>query len=162
MSGDRAPPFRKRRPFPRRVAECIEPLTKPVFQSHGFAEVRIIRDWALIVGPELARQATPHRLSFARGKNSDGTLTVLASSAAATLLQHMEPLILEKLATHFGYRAVTKLRIEHRAAPAPEIAPAPPQPKPPRAAATLPAPVADEELRDALTRLAQALQRADG
>ena len=101
---------RKRKLFPRTLAECIEPVAAPVLKERGLAQANIVRHWETIVGPELAAHATPHRLSHRT--DGGGTLIVHTTGAFALELQHMEPLILERIATYFGYRAVTRLKIE--------------------------------------------------
>src|SRR5579884_1380863 len=111
--------MRKRRLFPRLLSECVEPLVAPAMREHGFAETRIIRCWENIVGPELGRHAAPHRLIHPSGQQGGGAVLVVhASGGFATEIQHMEPVILERLAVYFGYRAVAHLRIE-QVAPAP-------------------------------------------
>lgn len=153
---------RKFRLFPRTLGECIEPVTRPAMQEHGITEMRIIRYWENIVGQELARHASPHRIIHTTAPGGEnGVLVVQASGGFATQIQHMEPVILERLATYFGYRAVTRLKIEQATRPAASL-------KPVRSfsakrvtdsALALPVEVEDPEIRAALIRLEQALQK---
>ena len=46
-------------------------------------------------------------------ERSGGTLHIRVYGGAATELQHLEPLVLERINGHFGYRAVAKLRLIH-------------------------------------------------
>lgn len=158
------PPERPRgRRFPRMLAECVDPLTKPVFRKHGIHEMQIVRDWAVIVGPTLAEHASPQQITYPKGKNNEGVLTVHASGGFATELQHMEPMVLEKLATYFGYRAVGRIKITQVS---PRRQDEEPDFKPrffrPGTLAQVPpalsARVQDAELCEALARLGQALQ----
>lgn len=93
------------------LLECIERVAKPAFKKHGFAQARLLTQWGEIVGPLLARHSLPTHLRFPAGEHANGQLSVRVESAFALEFQHLEPVILEKIATYFGYRAVTRLRI---------------------------------------------------
>ncbi len=147
---------RPRRAFPRTLAECVEPVTKPAFRKGGIAHMQIIRDWNSIVGAELAGHTQPVKVIYPKDKNTEGVLTLRTSGGFATEIQHLEPYILEKIAGFLGYRAIARLRIEQ----GPSFAKAsegkaPTKPKPVHVE------VADPELKEALTRLAHALQSAE-
>jgi hypothetical protein len=102
---------------PKTLSECIVPITKPVFKMHGLAGTRIITEWRSIVGGNLADHCIPQKLSFPAGKKTGGTLSISVENGYATELQHMQPVILERLATYFGYKAVTRITISHTYAP---------------------------------------------
>jgi hypothetical protein len=133
------------------------PLSKHQRQR-GFAEAKLLTDWHLVVGPMLASVCVPQKLSFAKGKQHGATLHLLCDPAWALEIQYQEPLICEKIASFFGFRAVASLRLHQGSLPA---KPAAPKPVAPPDAAQLPSDqraqlnaVADESLQDALTRLA--------
>jgi hypothetical protein len=111
---------RYRSAFPKTIGQCVEPLTRPVFKAQGLAGARIISNWPQIVGPELAAHCVPQKLSFPAGKTTDGTLTVAVENGFAPEIQHLQPVILERLAHYFGYRAVSRLTISHSFLPATE------------------------------------------
>jgi hypothetical protein len=87
--------------------------------KRGLAFGSLITEWDTIVGPNLARQTLPEKLSFPRGKREDATLSIRAMGAIALELQHLEPLILERINGFFGYKAVSRLRLIHAALPSP-------------------------------------------
>ncbi len=86
-------------------------ITDAALRKRGFAQSAVISNWAEIVGPELAANAAPQKLAFPRGGHGDGTLHVRVSGPLAIELQHMEPLVLERINTYFGYRAVARLAL---------------------------------------------------
>jgi len=90
---------------PRALAAALPSVTKPLFRERGFAESGVLNDWPDIVGQPLADNTAPERLG------RDGTLDVRVSGGWALELKHLEPLVLERIATYFGYRAVTRLAI---------------------------------------------------
>jgi hypothetical protein len=112
------------------VSRVIGKTLNSSFRKRGFTESRIITEWARIVGDELALRTTPLKIGYARsfpkelkaGKpaakssNVDNkqTATVLklaVQSSWATQIQHMEPQILERISSYFGFKAVEKLVI---------------------------------------------------
>ena len=99
--------------FPKTLAGCIEPLTRPVLKAQGLAGSRILTEWESIVGPKLARHCVPEKLSFPRGQKTGGTLVISTENGFATELQHMQPIILERMAAYFGYQAITRITISH-------------------------------------------------
>jgi len=95
--------------FPKPLAKSLEKLVRPVYKKHGFAESRILTEWTDIVGRELAECSIPQKLVFRGSKKEEGTLHILAASGRALELQHMQPVIIDRIATYFGYNAVTRL-----------------------------------------------------
>lgn len=72
----------------------------------GFADARLVTDWATIVGSEIAEVAVPVRLDR-RGRR----LTLHVRPAAALLLQHQEPQVLERINAFFGGTLVLRLHL---------------------------------------------------
>jgi hypothetical protein len=137
------------------VAVPSEKVTRPVFGKHGFAGGALVVDWPAIVGSAVAAHTMPVRIKFPAKERGEGTLVIkVASSAFATELQHLEPLILERINGYFGWKAVSRLRLLHgplpeRRAKAPDaVVPA----ATPELRARLEA-VEDPELREVLSRL---------
>ena len=131
-------------------------LTRPLFGRHGFAGGAMIVDWPAIVGAAVASYTLPLRVRFPKGERSGGTLEVkVANSAFATELQHLEPLILERINGYFGWAAVARLKLRHGPLPRRDAPPTTPKltsPDEARLERTLAA-VDDPELRAALERL---------
>lgn len=94
---------------PRPLAATIGGLARQALGKRGFAEAGLITDWEAIVGRALAATSQPDRLSFPPGRRDGGTLKIRVGGGAATELQHLEPMILERINGHFGYRAVERL-----------------------------------------------------
>lgn len=94
------------------LSHALDIITKPVFLKRGFAENRIITDWNKIVGDGVGACSVPRKLTFARDKKIDGTLYVeVSNSGFATEMVYLEPMIIEKIACYFGYKAVSRLKI---------------------------------------------------
>lgn len=145
-------------------------MAAPILGKRGFAEAEIVLQWATVVGEELARLSVPVKLSFglpggAEGPSrTNGTLQLRVAPGTAIEFQHLEPVIVERINTFFGYRAVARLAL--RQGPLPNRRPPVPKRRSLSAeeAAALAAQVAgiaDPELRAALERLGEAVLGSD-
>ena len=85
---------------------------KPIFGARGFGAGAVLTDWEKIVGAVLARATVPERIAYPQGERSEGTLHLRVGTASLALeLQHLEPQMIERINSHFGYRAVARIRI---------------------------------------------------
>jgi len=100
------------------ISHVLDNYTKPFFKRRGFAENKIITDWEKIVGSTLAKYSTPRKLTFNRDKRADGTLHIeVYDSGMAMQMTYIEPVVIEKIATYFGYRSVVKIKIIQKPSP---------------------------------------------
>ena len=95
----------------RPLAALVPGIAKKAVGKRGFTDARILNDWENIVGPDVAAHAHPDRLSFQKGKRDGGILHIRAEGPIALELQHLEPLLIERINAHFGYRAVDGIRL---------------------------------------------------
>jgi hypothetical protein len=163
-----APQSPRRRSGPRAIGELSSRLVAKPLGKRGFAAATLAAQWPAIVGPALASSTLPLRVVFRRGERNRGTLHLkVASGAMALQLQHLGPMIIERVNTHFGYGAVAQLAftqgpVPRRALPAADAkaaAPAAPRPLDPALAARIEA-LPEGELKDALTQLGRRLAGA--
>lgn len=160
MSGDAKPSDRKTHGLVA-VGLPVAQITRPVFGRRGFIHGALVMDWPAIVGPLLAAHTVPMGIQFPRGERTGGQLSIkVSSSAFATQLQHLSPLVIDKVNGYFGWKAVDRLRLRH--GPLPRLdrrqggAPKPKEPAAPLRSAALDR-VEDPELRAALAGLAAGL-----
>jgi hypothetical protein len=144
--------------FPKPLKSCIEPLTRPLLKAQGLASSRLLGEWENIVGRELAGRCIPQKLSFPAGKTTGGTLAIAAENGFATELQHMQPVILERLASYFGYKAVARIAISHSfLPPAPKTVLHVPTPTLAAGCVAIAQEATDSELKAALSSFAETL-----
>jgi len=98
--------------FPHPLKNALERATRPMAKKRGFTETRILTDWPEIVGEHLAAHSTPLKISFPRQQNTGGTLTLSTHPAYALEIQQLTPMLLERIATYMGYRAIDRITIE--------------------------------------------------
>ena len=145
-----------------RAASSILPrITRRAFARRGFSEAAVVTDWPTIVGPALAAETIPERLVFPRGSRAGGTLHIRVGGAFATELQHLEPLVIERINRHFGYAAVARLTMVQGPVQ-PRLAPQRKKSRPisgeqERFVQKRVSEVGDEPLRRALTKLGKAV-----
>lgn len=101
----------KRRPFPRKLEECVDAAVNPTLGARGKMQARLLKDWPAIAGEEIAANSRPESLIFPQQRLSEGTLCLKVSPSFALTLQYKEPQLLEKLAVYFGYRAIARIRL---------------------------------------------------
>jgi hypothetical protein len=154
--------YRKTSLFPKTLAQCIEPVTRPALKTQGLAGSRILTQWASIVGPKLAQHTIPEKLTFPPAKKTNGTLVIAVENGFAPEIQHMQPVIMERLAGYFGYHAVSRIVISHTYLPNHSKTPVGASPK--KTQHTIAGDIsqhtkdiADDELRETLQSLARTL-----
>ncbi len=145
---------------PRPIGRTVPEIAGKALGKRGLAFGALITDWEAIVGQQMALRTAPDRLSFPRGKREEATLHIRAMGAVALELQHLEPVILERINGFFGYRAVARIRLVHAAPTAPAA-------RRPRlrelsmdeeiGLTTATAAVDDPDLRDALARFGRSM-----
>lgn len=95
---------------PRAIAEVTTRLTRRPLGKRGFAEAALVAEWPVIVGSMLGASTLPLKITFPPRERIGGTLHIRVSSGAiATQLQHLEPLVIQRINGHFGYGAVSRL-----------------------------------------------------
>jgi hypothetical protein len=97
---------------PSVLSGSIRNIAKKIIGKRGFVEVDIISKWETIVGKTLAKNVIPQKIIFRKGRRDGGTLHLLVSNGAFAIeLQHKEPMVISRINSFFGYRAVEKLKI---------------------------------------------------
>ncbi|NNM73009.1 DUF721 domain-containing protein [Enterovirga aerilata] len=150
------------------LAEFLETCLAPTVAKQGFSGTDVVVSWPEIVGERLAAYSQPVKVEWPRRANPDApadpsTLVVRVESAFALELQHLAPVIIERVNAFYGWRCVGRLVLKQ----GPVVRPARPEPLPEpgpaeRARAVEAASeVADEGLRGALERLGSAVLAAE-
>lgn len=128
----RAEPQRSNRARP--VSDLLPDVGRAAFRKFGFVQHSVVSRWNEIVGERYAQVSAPESIRFPPGKRAGGVLALVVAGAHAPMMQHIAPEIVERVNRFFGYTAVARLTIRHgqvpraeRAAPAPELKPAPPE-----------------------------------
>ena len=109
-----------RRGHARSCGDLVGDVAGVTFKRFGFVQSAVVSRWAEIVGERYARVSTPESIRFPTGKKSGGTLTLSVEGAHAPLIQHLGPLIIERVNRFFGYEAVDKIAFRQGRTPRPQ------------------------------------------
>jgi hypothetical protein len=139
--------FERRSFVTRGIAELVPGLTRAAYKKRSPAGAMLMSEWASIVGPRLAEETEPRRLSGTQ-------LTIACSGPIAMELQHLSGTLMERINTHAGRPLVERLRFVQSPVAGPRLPLA-------RRQVVAPEPVAGLEpgaLNDALARLRAAIR----
>jgi hypothetical protein len=149
----------------RSVSDLLPDIGRAAFRRFGFVQSSIVSRWREIVGERYAGVSSPESIRFPPGKRSDGVLTLVVEGAHAPTMQHVSPVIVERVNRFFGYPAVARVafkqgvvqlsRAKARAAP-PSLRPVPVD-----LGESL-REIADPELREVLEAVARGIDARDG
>lgn len=147
------------------VGSRVSQLTRDLFRKRGFAEGHILSHWPEIIGEDLAEFSAPERMVFPRriregsGPQGAATLEIRVDGPIALEIKHLEPQIIERINGYYGHSAVSRLKLTQ--------GPLPMKPRPRRRPIRKLAPeertalnkslepIAEPELKEALTRLGE-------
>ncbi len=83
-------------------------------ETRGFAETRLLTNWADIAGPAIAKLCRPVKVSYPQ-QGFGATLTVLTTGANGPMLQMQLPQIMQKVNSVYGYNAISRIKITQTA-----------------------------------------------
>jgi hypothetical protein len=155
-----------KRSHPKPLADLVTLCVADAFARQGFTTCELVTHWDDIAGAEIAAMAEPVRMQWIRSRDPDesppATLVLRVEGPAALEIQHMAGVIIERVNSYLGWRAVDRLSL--RQAPLTRRRKERPRPCIDEAKAEAMAAemtgVADDGLRTALGRLAAAVKGA--
>ena len=93
----------------RAVSDMLPEIGGAAFRRFGFVQSSIVSRWREIVGERYAGVSAPESIRFPLGKKSGGVLTLVVEGAHAPMMQHVVPVIVERVNRFFGYSAVARV-----------------------------------------------------
>lgn len=147
----------------RAAGELIGDVGGVAFRRFGFIQAAVVSRWAEIVGERYSKVSSPESIRFPAGKKSGGVLNIVVQGAHAPLMQHLAPVIVERVNRFFGYSAVAKLAFRQGAPAIGKERPKRPQLRAvPKELGQGLREIADPELRACLEALAARIEASDG
>jgi hypothetical protein len=160
--------MRRPRPLARPLAEFLDVCLSPSLAAQGFATSDILMAWPDIVGERLSAFTQPLKIEWKRkqphadpeARPDPATLVIRVESAFALELQHMAPMVVDRVNTYYGWRCIGKLvlkqgpvrRVEKKRPAAPVLTPADRE-----RIGTAVGAIEEDSLKAALDRLGQAI-----
>jgi hypothetical protein len=152
---------------PKPLADLIDACLGPALAAQGFAASDVIASWPDIVGERLADFTQPLKVEWprkARGVEGEArapaSLVVRVESAFALEMQHLAPLVIERINAHYGWRCIGRVVLKQgpvRRAPRARAKPAPLDDAKIQEIRAATAGVGDDGLRASLDRLGRAV-----
>ena len=148
----------------RPLAEFVQTAIGPVATRQGFGQGDLFLFWEAIAGERLAAISQPVKLQWpprrqdraADNGTAPATLIIRVESGFALEMQHLAPVIIERVNAHFGWRCVARIALKQGLLEARSLFQAG-GPVPDRAAGAaaegLTGGITEAPLREALTRL---------
>lgn len=93
----------------RAVADIVPDVGRAAFRRFGFVQSSIVSRWREIVGDRYAAVSSPESIRFPPGRKSDGVLNLIVEGAHGPMMQHVAPVIVERVNRFFGYQAVSRV-----------------------------------------------------
>lgn len=139
------------------LGDLVGPLVAPHCRRRGVANLALMLQPEDLFGARFARGAEVERMVWPREGEVGATLVVAAQGATALALQHTAAQVVERANLIIGWPAVARLKITQARHVRPRQPPAPPiasdDPAVAARVAQAVGPIADENLKAALTRL---------
>ncbi|MBT5073631.1 MAG: DUF721 domain-containing protein, partial [Kordiimonadaceae bacterium] len=98
------------------IADIAGSINNRTFARFGFAKSDIILHWGEIVGSVLARSSLPERLIMPKSNEKTdraGVLHIRVEGSFAPEMQHLEPLVIDRINSYYGFKAVERLIFKH-------------------------------------------------
>jgi len=147
----------------RAVADMLPAVGGAAFRRFGFVQSSIVSRWGEIVGERYAGISSPESIRFPAGKRSAGVLNLVVEGAHAPMMQHVVPVIVERVNRFFGYAAINRIVFRQGKPPAAAPRPDRPQLRPvPKELGEGLREIADPELRACLESLAAQIVASSG
>ncbi len=93
------------------IKAVVNRVVNPIAKKRGLIHGKIILEWEKIVGTQYASYCAPLKVSFRQGYRTYGTLHMKVNPSHVLLVTHSQDLVIEKINTFFGYKAVNALKI---------------------------------------------------
>jgi hypothetical protein len=103
---------------PRSAGELVGEIGGQSFKRFGFVQSSIVSRWAEIVGERYGKVSSPESIRFPQGRKVGGAMTLLVEGAHAPLIQHLAPMIIERVNRFFGYAAIDRIIFKQGKPPA--------------------------------------------
>lgn len=108
--------------LPRNIANSIDAVARTAMGKDWNLYASLLERWEAIVGPDYARETTPVKITFPRGKKTDekwaesnragGTLTISLPQGLSLAFSHNAEQVRARINTYFGYEAIEKIALK--------------------------------------------------
>lgn len=98
-----------------RTSSLLTQRVRTASEKRGFAQSRLLTQWAEVAGEAMAAISRPVEVSYGRG-GMGATLTLLTTGANAPVLEMEKEKLRGRVNAVYGYNAIARIRITQTAA----------------------------------------------
>jgi hypothetical protein len=106
-------------PLEKNISQILKPIfikgkkTKFFLAKDNFLVINNLnKNWQKVIGEKCWQFCSPKKIKFEKNKKADGVLTIAAnSSAIAFYLEASTNQIIENIASYYGYKIISDIRI---------------------------------------------------
>lgn len=104
--------------MPKSIAASVDKVARTALGRDWNLYAGLIERWPEIIGPDYAKETTPVKITFPRGKKTDekwagrqggGTLTLSLPQGLTLEMSHQTERIKSRINSFFGYEAIDKI-----------------------------------------------------
>ena len=107
--------FKKRSLGLQTLEEKMSHLLRPIFQGSKKEFILInnlVKNWSQIVGPKYAKFCTPKLVNFEKNKTGAKLTISVFNSSIGFFLENNSDIIIERIATLYGFKSINKIIIK--------------------------------------------------
>ena len=97
------------------ASSLVRAPVRKAAEGRGFAVAKLLTHWDEVAGPDLAPLCRPERITYGKG-GLGATLRLLASGAAAPLVQMQLSALKERINALYGYSAIARITLTQSSA----------------------------------------------
>lgn len=100
---------------PQSIEQKLTSLLKPIFAGSKKEFIiinNLVKNWPEIIGPKYASFCYPKSVAFNKAHKSAKLTIAVYNSAVGFYLENSADFLMEKIATTYGYKAITKIIIK--------------------------------------------------
>lgn len=86
-------------------------IVRTLAGKKGFAEADVLLRWAEIVGEGHRGLCHPQSVKFSSDRSLGATLVLECTSARAPEVEHLKPVLIDRVNQFYGYRAIGRIRV---------------------------------------------------
>ncbi|MEM7422540.1 MAG: DciA family protein [Pseudomonadota bacterium] len=99
----------------RHAAQTARKAMTRIAGKKGFAEADVLLRWVEIAGASTSEICRPVRVQYGANRSLGAVLVVEAAGGRSPEISHQAPRIVERVNQFYGYRAISRLKIEQKA-----------------------------------------------
>ncbi|MBQ4875062.1 MAG: DUF721 domain-containing protein [Rickettsiaceae bacterium H1] len=95
----------------KKLNMLLDKLIKPISYRFGILETTLKLNWSKLLHEPLSLYSKPYKISFDKYSKHNTLYITAENGNTAIEIQYLIPVLIEKIAILFGYKAIHKIKI---------------------------------------------------